>query len=115
MNDVALTAKDFATDQEVRWCPGCGDYAVLKAIKTVLADIGARRENTVFVEGNRSAELLARPGVGSKEHLLVGPAGAIEAEHMDGTRPGTGSAIHSRSYRDDIVVDRRGVAEARAR
>ncbi|MCR9136607.1 MAG: 2-oxoacid:ferredoxin oxidoreductase subunit beta [Alphaproteobacteria bacterium] len=46
-----LTANDFATDQEVRWCPGCGDYAVLKAVRTVLADIGARRENTVFVSG----------------------------------------------------------------
>jgi len=46
-----LTAADFATDQEVRWCPGCGDYAVLKAVRTVLADIGARRENTVFVSG----------------------------------------------------------------
>ncbi len=45
------TAKDFATDQEVRWCPGCGDYAILKAMQRTLADIGARRENTVFVSG----------------------------------------------------------------
>ena len=46
-----LTAADFATDQEVRWCPGCGDFAILKAVRTVLAEIGARRENTVFVSG----------------------------------------------------------------
>jgi len=46
-----LTAKDFATDQEVRWCPGCGDYAILKAMQRTLAEIGARRENTVFVSG----------------------------------------------------------------
>ncbi|PIW26582.1 MAG: 2-oxoacid:ferredoxin oxidoreductase subunit beta [Rhodospirillales bacterium CG15_BIG_FIL_POST_REV_8_21_14_020_66_15] len=46
-----LTAKDFATDQEVRWCPGCGDYAILKAVQKTLADIGARPENTVFVSG----------------------------------------------------------------
>ncbi|WP_419911797.1 2-oxoacid:ferredoxin oxidoreductase subunit beta [Hoeflea sp.] len=46
-----LTPADFATDQEVRWCPGCGDYAILKAVRTVLAEIGARRENTVFVSG----------------------------------------------------------------
>jgi 2-oxoglutarate/2-oxoacid ferredoxin oxidoreductase subunit beta len=46
-----LTPKDFATDQEVRWCPGCGDYAILKAMQRTLADIGARRENTVFVSG----------------------------------------------------------------
>jgi len=46
-----LTAKDFASDQEVRWCPGCGDYAILKGVQKTLADIGARRENTVFISG----------------------------------------------------------------
>jgi 2-oxoglutarate/2-oxoacid ferredoxin oxidoreductase subunit beta len=46
-----LTAKDFATDQEVRWCPGCGDYAILKAVQVSLANMGARPENTVFVSG----------------------------------------------------------------
>ncbi len=43
--------RDFASDQEVRWCPGCGDYAILKAMQKTLADIGAARENTVFVSG----------------------------------------------------------------
>jgi 2-oxoglutarate ferredoxin oxidoreductase subunit beta len=47
----ALSPKDFATDQEVRWCPGCGDYAILKAVQKTLAELGARRENTVFVSG----------------------------------------------------------------
>ena len=47
----ALTPKDFATDREVRWCPGCGDYAILRAVQKTLADIGARKENTVFVSG----------------------------------------------------------------
>ncbi|MGE0352608.1 MAG: 2-oxoacid:ferredoxin oxidoreductase subunit beta [Gemmatimonadales bacterium] len=46
-----LNPKDYASDQEVRWCPGCGDYAILKAVQKVLADIGARREDTVFVSG----------------------------------------------------------------
>src|SRR6058998_3776739 len=46
-----LTAKDFKTDQEVRWCPGCGDYAILMQMQKVLADIGARKETTVFVSG----------------------------------------------------------------
>ncbi|MBL4603221.1 MAG: 2-oxoacid:ferredoxin oxidoreductase subunit beta [Emcibacteraceae bacterium] len=46
-----LTFKDFETDQEVRWCPGCGDYAILKAVQMTLADIGATPENTVFVSG----------------------------------------------------------------
>jgi 2-oxoglutarate ferredoxin oxidoreductase subunit beta len=46
-----LEPKDFATDQEVRWCPGCGDYAILKAMQRTLADIGVKKENTVFVSG----------------------------------------------------------------
>jgi 2-oxoglutarate ferredoxin oxidoreductase subunit beta len=46
-----LAPKDYASDQEVRWCPGCGDYAILKAVQKVLADVGARREMTVFVSG----------------------------------------------------------------
>lgn len=46
-----LTAKDLVTDQEVRWCPGCGDYSILKQTQTVLAEAGIKRENTVFVSG----------------------------------------------------------------
>ncbi|MCY7344201.1 MAG: 2-oxoacid:ferredoxin oxidoreductase subunit beta [Pseudonocardia sp.] len=45
------TAKDFASDQEVRWCPGCGDYAVLAAVRQFLPTLGIKRENTVFVSG----------------------------------------------------------------
>ncbi len=48
---TSLTANDFETDQEVRWCPGCGDYAILKAMKTVLADIGRSPDEIVFVAG----------------------------------------------------------------
>ncbi len=46
-----LSAKDFASSQEVRWCPGCGDYAVLKSVTRALADVGAAPEQTVFVSG----------------------------------------------------------------
>ncbi|MGY8957031.1 MAG: 2-oxoacid:ferredoxin oxidoreductase subunit beta [Alphaproteobacteria bacterium] len=46
-----LTARDFATDQEVRWCPGCGDYAILKAVQNTLAQLEADPKNTVFVSG----------------------------------------------------------------
>ena len=46
-----LTAKDFASSEEVRWCPGCGDYAVLKTVTQVLAKVGASHEDTVFVSG----------------------------------------------------------------
>ncbi|HEX2163458.1 MAG TPA: 2-oxoacid:ferredoxin oxidoreductase subunit beta [Thermoanaerobaculia bacterium] len=47
----ALTAKDFATDQEVRWCPGCGDYAILKAVQSVFPELGIPRERFVVISG----------------------------------------------------------------
>ena len=47
----AETGKDYTSDQEVRWCPGCGDYAVLKAVQGFLPDLGLLRENIVFVSG----------------------------------------------------------------
>src|SRR6187401_1599601 len=46
-----LTANDFASDQEIRWCPGCGDYAILNVMKKVMPQIGVARENTVFISG----------------------------------------------------------------
>ncbi len=46
-----LTKKDFASDQEVRWCPGCGDYAILAGVQKTLVDISAKPENTVFISG----------------------------------------------------------------
>ena len=46
-----LTLKDFASDQEVRWCPGCGDYAILKTIQKLMPDLDSPRENQVFVSG----------------------------------------------------------------
>ena len=45
------TRKDFQTDQEVRWCPGCGDYAILSAVQSVFADLGIPREKFVIVSG----------------------------------------------------------------
>lgn len=46
-----LTLKDYASDQEVRWCPGCGDYAILKTIQKLMPDLGVAREKQVFVSG----------------------------------------------------------------
>src|SRR3546814_8565363 len=52
MNEMTkLTAADFASDQEVRWCPGCGDYAILKAVQRTMPEIGADPAKTVFVSG----------------------------------------------------------------
>lgn len=48
---AVLTAKDFTTSQEVRWCPGCGDYAILKTVTKTLAEVGARPETTAFISG----------------------------------------------------------------
>lgn len=48
---AVLTEKDFTTSQEVRWCPGCGDYAILKTVTRTLAEVGARPETTAFISG----------------------------------------------------------------
>jgi 2-oxoglutarate/2-oxoacid ferredoxin oxidoreductase subunit beta len=48
---LGLKAKDFKTDQEVRWCPGCGDYAILAAVQGFMPELGIARENIVFVSG----------------------------------------------------------------
>jgi 2-oxoglutarate ferredoxin oxidoreductase subunit beta len=48
---TTLTAKDLASDQEVRWCPGCGDYSILAQMKKALAGIGVPREKMVFISG----------------------------------------------------------------
>jgi 2-oxoglutarate ferredoxin oxidoreductase subunit beta len=45
------TAKDLETDQDVRWCPGCGDYSILKQVQKVVPELGIKRENLVFVSG----------------------------------------------------------------
>ncbi len=46
-----LTAKDFATDQEVRWCPGCGDYSILAQVQKVMPTLGIPRENIAIISG----------------------------------------------------------------
>jgi 2-oxoglutarate/2-oxoacid ferredoxin oxidoreductase subunit beta len=55
MNDMTpvtkSSPKDWETDQEVRWCPGCGDYAILKAVQRTMPELGVKPENTVFISG----------------------------------------------------------------
>ena len=48
---VKLTRKDFQTKGDVRWCPGCGDYAILATVQRLMPDLGVPRENIVFVSG----------------------------------------------------------------
>jgi 2-oxoglutarate/2-oxoacid ferredoxin oxidoreductase subunit beta len=45
------TRKDWSSDQEVRWCPGCGDYSILAAVQFMMPDLGVKREDTVFISG----------------------------------------------------------------
>ena len=49
--DLPLSPKDFKSDQEVRWCPGCGDYAILSQMQKVMSDLGIEKHKTVFVSG----------------------------------------------------------------
>src|SRR2546429_3554325 len=54
MTDVippTTTKKDWSSDQEVRWCPGCGDYSILTAVQMLMPELGTTRDNTVFVTG----------------------------------------------------------------
>lgn len=82
----ALTAKDFATDQEVRWCPGCGDYSILKQVQTIMPGLGIPRENIVIVSGigcsSRFPYYMNTYGM----HSIHGRATAI-ASGLKATRP----------------------------
>lgn len=49
--NIKLAAKDFASDMDVKWCPGCGDYSILKQVQTVFPDMGIPKENFVFISG----------------------------------------------------------------
>src|SRR5262245_54439859 len=51
MGEIVLPKKHFVTDQEVRWCPGCGDYAILAAVQQVFPDLGIPKEKFVVVSG----------------------------------------------------------------
>ena len=83
---LPLTAKDFRSDQEVRWCPGCGDYAILAAVQGFLPELGIPRENIVFISGigcsSRFPYYLNTYGM----HSIHGRAPAI-ATGLSTTRP----------------------------
>lgn len=83
---VPLTAKDFVTDQEVRWCPGCGDYSILAQVQKVMPTLGIPRENIVIVSGigcsSRFPYYINTYGM----HSIHGRATAI-ASGLKATRP----------------------------
>lgn len=51
MVERKLSPKDFSTDQDVRWCPGCGDYSILKQVQSIMPDLGMKKEDIVFISG----------------------------------------------------------------
>ena len=81
-----LTAKDFTTDQEVRWCPGCGDYSILAQVQKVMPGIGVPKENIVIISGigcsSRFPYYMNTYGM----HSIHGRATAI-ASGLKATRP----------------------------
>lgn len=84
--EIKLSAKDFVTDQEVRWCPGCGDYSILKQVQTVMPELGLKREEIVFISGigcsSRFPYYMETYGM----HSIHGRATAI-ASGLKATRP----------------------------
>ena len=85
-NITTYTPKDFATDQEVRWCPGCGDYSILKQVQSVLPEIDVPKEDIVFISGigcsSRFPYYMNTYGM----HSIHGRATAI-ASGLKGARP----------------------------
>ena len=86
---IQLTAKDFKSDQEVRWCPGCGDYAILNAVQGFMPELGIPKERIVFVSGHRlrgpvpvlhgdvRRALDPRPRAGDRDGARDGPLGPV--------------------------------------
>ncbi len=85
-NPTPLMAKDLKTDQDVRWCPGCGDYSILKQVQSVMPDIGVEREDMVFISGigcsSRFPYYMNTYGM----HSIHGRATAV-ASGLKATRP----------------------------
>lgn len=81
-----LTNKDFVTDQDVRWCPGCGDYSILKQVQTIFPELGIKKEDYVFISGigcsSRFPYYMDTYGM----HSIHGRATAI-ASGLKATRP----------------------------
>ncbi|HLV59696.1 MAG TPA: 2-oxoacid:ferredoxin oxidoreductase subunit beta [Natronosporangium sp.] len=83
---LQLTAKDFKSDQEVRWCPGCGDYAILAAIQSFMPELGIERERIVFISGIGCASRFPYYMNTYGMHSIHGRAPAI-ATGLSVTRP----------------------------
>ena len=116
---VKLARKDFQSDQEVRWCPGCGDYSVLAAVQFLLPELGVRLENTVFVSGigcsSRFPHYLKTYGFHGIHGRALPVAAGIRLHRPDltvfvvmgdgdCTSIGAGHWLHALRYNLDLVV-----------
>src|SRR5262245_59292019 len=114
-----LSPHDFDSGREVRWCPGCGDYAVLAQLKRVLAETGAARERTVFVSGSGCSSRLPYYLSTYGFHTLHGRAPAVATGLKlaqpdlsvwvvtgdgDGLAIGTGHLIHALRRNVDLKI-----------
>lgn len=84
--EIKLTPKDFQTDQDVRWCPGCGDYSILKQVHTVLPQLGLKKEDIVFISGIGCSSRFPYYTHTFGMHSIHGRATAI-ASGLKATRP----------------------------
>ena len=82
-----LTKKDFQTDQEVRWCPGCGDYAILSAVQAVFPELGIPREKFVVVSGIGCSSRFPYYMNTFGFHTIHGRAPAVATGHQDRSIP----------------------------
>ena len=116
---LQLTRKDFASDQEVRWCPGCGDYSILAQMKKVMPDFGVPKENIVFISRHRLLQPLSvlhehlrlphhpRPGADPRHRPEGGPPGPDGLGHHRRRRRlsiGGNHLIHSIRRNVDIKI-----------
>src|SRR5207247_622108 len=83
---LELKRQDFVSDQEVRWCPGCGDYSILAQTQKTLPDLGIPRENFVYISGSRCASRFPYYVHSYGFHSIHGRAPAI-ATGLKATRP----------------------------
>ena len=111
MTELNLTAKDFKSDQEVRWCPGCGDYAILAAVQSFMPELGLEREKIVFVSGIGCAARFPYYMQTYGMHSIHGRAPAI-ATGLAVSRPDLSVWVVSRRRRR--ALDRRQPPDPRA-
>ncbi|MBA3648689.1 MAG: 2-oxoacid:ferredoxin oxidoreductase subunit beta [Chitinophagales bacterium] len=84
--ELKLSPKDFQTDQDVRWCPGCGDYSILKQVHTILPQLGLKKENIVFISGIGCSSRFPYYTNTFGMHSIHGRATAV-ASGLKATRP----------------------------